>query len=86
MWFTRARLWNYFLLNWLLEEGALEVGAATLLGPFIELEKVGAVCFQLRAIVLEVTGVTKVPTSIGWRLTACYRLSAEGTLTWIVET
>jgi hypothetical protein len=41
---------------------------------------------QLWTIVLEVTGVTTVPTSIGWRLTVCDGLSAEGTLTRLVET
>jgi hypothetical protein len=33
-----------------------------------------------------VTGVTTVLTSIGWRLTACYKLSAKRALTWLVET
>jgi hypothetical protein len=40
----------------------------------------------VRTIILEVTGVSAVPTSIGWRLAACNRLSMEGTLTRLVET
>jgi hypothetical protein len=43
-------------------------------------------CLQLRIIILEVTGVSTVPTSIGWRLPACNRLGVEGALTQVVET
>jgi hypothetical protein len=43
-------------------------------------------CLQVRTIILEVTGVSTVPTSIGWRLAACNILGVEETLTRLVET
>jgi hypothetical protein len=37
-------------------------------------------------IIFEVTGVSIMPTSIGWRLAACNGLGVEATLTRLVET
>jgi hypothetical protein len=43
-------------------------------------------CLQLRTIILVVTGVSVVPTGIGWRLVACNGGGLEGTLTLLTET
>jgi hypothetical protein len=41
----------------------------------------GSGCLQLGAVILEVTGVSAVPTGICWRLVACNRGGLKGALT-----
>jgi hypothetical protein len=43
-------------------------------------------CFQLGAVILEVTGVSAVPTGICWWLVACDREGLKGALTLSAET
>jgi hypothetical protein len=42
-------------------------------------------CLQLGAIILVVTGVSAVPTGIGWRLVACNGGGLKGALTLLTE-
>jgi hypothetical protein len=43
-------------------------------------------CLQLGEIILVVTGVSKVPTCISWRLVACNGGGLKGALTLLTET
>jgi hypothetical protein len=43
-------------------------------------------CLQLGAVILEVTGVSAVPTDICWRLVACNQGGLKGALTLLTET
>ena len=43
-------------------------------------------CLQPRTIILVVTGVSAVPTGIGWRLVACNGGGLKGALALLTET
>jgi hypothetical protein len=58
-------------------------------GILVAIHRVGvgrSGCLQLGAVILEVTGVSAVPTDICWRLVACDRGGLKGALTLLAET